>query len=548
MYIEKERYQKFFLNFSFFPFTLCFFLFSLFLSSFFFKILQNRHKLTFFFLQKICVIEIYFVPLQRELGTPIFEMYMKRLTNILFLAVVSLVAVAQSAAPGVFLMHPGTESASISTLVVNARTGDILDSYNPDLVLTPASCTKLLTTCTALELLGADFRFSTYLESPALVVNGVLEGDLFIRGTGDPTLGSRRVGDPLFLRRWVSALRRQGISRIAGRIVADLSFFDDDATNPDWQWEDMGNYYAPGISAIAYLDNTMVLNLRSGAIGQTVEVVSTNPVYPGLEFVNAVKAGPISYDDAYVRGVPFSNTRYLRGRVPANRETFGLKGDLPNPGWLLAMHLKSALADSGIVVDGEAAWTLDPDTLPHRVLYEYKSEPLSEIVKETNIESNNLYAEQVFRYLGSRVGTPATIEGSLGVERQCWTNRGVDLKTAIINDGCGLAYNNAVSARQYVSLLTYMRKKSKSWDAFYESLPISGETGTLKGLLRETPLHGRVHAKSGTIAHVKSYAGYIEAPDGETYTFAILVNHAACKSRVTTKLIGDYLLAVLEEN
>lgn len=471
---------------------------------------------------------------------------MKKLTNILFLAVVSLVAVAQSSAPGVFLMHPGTESASISTLVVNARTGDILDSYNPDLVLTPASCTKLLTTCTALELLGADFRFSTYLESGAPVVNGVLQGDLFIRGTGDPTLGSRRVGDPLFLRRWVSALRRQGINHINGRIVADLSWFDDDAANPDWQWEDMGNYYAPGISAIAYLDNTMVLNLRSGVIGEGVEVVSTNPVYPGLEFVNAIKAAPISYDDAYVRGVPFSNTRYLRGRVPANRETFGLKGDLPNPGLLLAIHLKSALLDSGIVVDGEASWTLDPDTLPRRVLYEYQSEPLSEIVKETNMESNNLYAEQLFRYLGSRIGTPATIEGSLSVERQCWTNRGVDLRAAILHDGCGLAYNNAISARQFVGLLQYMQKRSKSWEAFYESLPVSGESGTLKSLLKDTPLQGRVHAKSGTIAHVKSYAGYIEAPNGDTYIFAVILNHTACKSRVSQNLIGKYLLEVFE--
>ena len=153
----------------------------------------------------------------------------------------------------------------------------------------------------------------------------------------------------------------------------------------------------------------------------------------------------------------------------------------------------------------------------------------------------------MFRYVGSKQGTPATIDNSIDVERNCWSNRGVDLKTAIIHDGCGLSANNAISARQFVSLLTYMREKSKNWDAFYASLPVSGESGTLKVLLAKTPLHGRVHAKSGTISHVRSYAGYIECPNGEVYTFAIIVNKSSCNSRVTREQIEKYLLAVCEE-
>ena len=472
----------------------------------------------------------------------------KSVLTMLLSAVVSVVGLAaEGSAAKVFQEKDGTKNASISALVVNARTGKVVDQFNPDMVLAPASCTKLLSTCTALELLGADFKFPTTLEVQDSVRGGVVNGDLFIHGTGDPTLGSRDLGNRAFLGKWVNALKRKGVTRIKGNIVADLSFLDNEATNPTWQWEDIGNYYAPGISAIAYLDNTMVINLKSTAIGEKVTILSTNPEYPDIQFENYIRGAGINYDGAVVNGVPFSNTRFLRGSIPANKEVFGLKGDLPNPGLLLAHHLRAALLDSGIVVDGSATYTFDPDTLQHVVLYTYLSEPLSEIVKVTNIDSNNLYAEQIFRYLGSRAGTPATIDNAIDVERFCWNNRGVNLKTAIIHDGCGLSANNAISASQFVSLLSYMRNKSKAWDALYASLPVSGVSGTLTALLKNTPLHGRVHAKSGTIAHVRSYAGYIECKNGETYTFAVIVNKASCKSRVTREQIERYLLAVYEK-
>lgn len=474
---------------------------------------------------------------------------------ILLLLFMAVGAQAEESCARVFQDHDGTKNASVSALVIRLSDGQVIDSYQPDLVLAPASCTKLLSTCSALELLGADFRFPTYLEctdpsalkgtSPELGEElGVIKGNLYIRGTGDPTLGSKDLGDRAFLGKWVNALKRQGVTRIQGDIVADLSFLDNEATNPTWQWEDMGNYYAPGISAIAYMDNTMVINLKSTAIGEKVTILKTNPEYPGIEFDNGIRGAGIDFDGAVVNGLPFSNTRYLRGSIPANKEVFGLKGDLPNPGLLLAYHLRAALQDSGIVVDGNVTYTFDPDTLARVLLYTHLSEPLSEIVRVTNIDSNNLYAEQLFRYIGSRMGTPGTIDNSIDVERNCWKARGVDLKTAIIHDGCGLSPNNAISARQFVSLLTYMRNQSKQWDALYASLPVSGESGTLKVLLQKTPLQGRVHAKSGTIAHVRSYAGYIEGADGEQYVFAVIVNKASCKSRVTRQQIEKYLLSV----
>lgn len=468
---------------------------------------------------------------------------MKKTITLLFLCAFALYLTAGSKAPGIFASNQGTKNASISALVIKAATGEVVDAYNQEKVLTPASCTKLITTCTALELLGSDYRFSTYLETCGTITDTVLNGDLYIRGTGDPTLGSSKVGNRNFMAQWINALKHKGIRRINGNVIADLSFFDEDAANPSWAWEDLGNYYAPGIFSLAYMDNTLYIQLKSGAVGTKAEVLGTTPECPELEFQNTIKCANISYDNSYSHGMPLTDIRRLTGSIPANKGTFNLRGDIPNPGLALVRDFMTRMGDSGIVVDGEATYILEKDTMPRTLLHEHKSEPLSAIIQETNITSNNQYAEQLFRFLGSRRGLPATIDQSVGVERDYWEGKGISFKTALINDGCGLARNNAVSAHTFVELLKYMQT-SKEWDTFYASLPISGTSGTLTGLLRDTPLQGLVHAKSGTLSHVKSYSGYIEMPDGEMYIFSVIVNNASCKARVTSNLIGKYLLAV----
>lgn len=160
---------------------------------------------------------------------------------------------------------------------------------------------------------------------------------------------------------------------------------------------------------------------------------------------------------------------------------------------------------------------------------------------ETNVHSNNMYAECLFRTFGSRYSLPCTIHNSADFEKDYWLRRGVDIRSARIVDGCGLAPQDALSAETLVQLLTYMYR-SKNSDAFYASLPVSGQTGTLKLLLKDTELDGKVHAKSGTIAATKNFAGYIELPNGRTWVFAVMVSFGNGKAKVIQKVIGDYLL------
>ena len=441
----------------------------------------------------------------------------------------------------ILLQHPVTATANITLLVQDLHSGEIIDSYRPKNVAPPASVMKLLPTATALETLGADYRFSTYIEYSGTIEAGVLHGDLYVRGTGDPTLGSQKVGDRNLLNRWVRAVREAGIRTIDGRVIADLSFFDADAINPGWIWEDIGNYYAPGIYALSYMDNTMNVILRSGPVGSIAEVQYTVPEVPGVQFDNHIRCTSITHDGAFVHGAAYNYTRYLTGSVPSNKGSFGVQGDLPNPGLLLVQHFTQKLEENGVKVTAEPTYQSEADEVSRTLLYTWQSPPLAEIIMETNVHSNNMYAECLFRTFGSRYSLPCTIHNSADFEKDYWLRRGVNIRSARIVDGCGLAPQDALSAETLVQLLTYMYR-SKNSDAFYASLPVSGQTGTLKLLLKDTELDGKVHAKSGTIAATKNFAGYIELPNGRTWVFAVMVSFGNGKAKVIQKVIGDYLL------
>ena len=441
----------------------------------------------------------------------------------------------------ILLQNPVTSTANITLLVQDISTGEMIDSYRAKNVAPPASVMKLLPTATALESLGADYRFNTYIEYSGHISEGVLHGNLYVRGTGDPTLGSQKTGDRNFLSKWVRAIRDAGIRVIDGQVVADLSYFDADAVNPGWIWEDIGNYYAPGIYALSYMDNTMNVVLRSGAVGSIAEVLYTVPEVPGVQFDNHIRCTDIMHDGAFVHGAAYNYTRYLTGSVPSNQGSFGVQGDLPNPGLLLVQHLSQRLEENGIKISAEPGYISEADRVSRTLLYTWQSPTLAEIIMETNIHSNNMYAESVFRTFGANYTLPCTIHNSADFEKDFWNRRGVRMHSARIVDGCGLAPQDALSAETLVQLLTYMYR-SPNKDAFYASLPVSGQTGTLRTLLAGTELEGKVHAKSGTIAATKNFAGYIELPDGRTWVFAVMVSFGNGKAKQIQKVIGDYLL------
>ena len=467
---------------------------------------------------------------------------MKKLNFIISLLLFSILTFAKSPLDGL-VNNSLLQNANISLLVRDVATNTTVCEYHSKNSVVPASTMKLVTTATALELLGADFRFQTRLEVDGKVTaDGVLNGNLYIRGGGDPTLGSEKLGDTTFLVKWVETIKNRGIRKINGRVIADAGLFDDEGVNPKWTWEDMGNYYAAGIYGISYLDNTYRLVLRSGSVGTTPTVLRVVPEIANLKIDNRLMSSSISFDSAYFYGAPHSDYRTVIGEIPANRAEFVTKGDIPNPALLLAQHFSDRLIQNDVAVRDLPTDSIDRAS-ERTTIYTHDSPPLSEIITETNVRSNNLYAECVFKYLALQNKAVATNAEAVQGIKAFWKSKGLSVDQLFMYDGSGLSPSDAVSAQFFVELLSYMQTKSLNKDVFFRSLPVAGENGTLKSFLLKTPLQGKVHAKSGTISRVKSYAGYIDNK-GKQLVFALLINNPNGSSKAVTRKMEEFLLQV----
>ncbi|MCB0581242.1 MAG: D-alanyl-D-alanine carboxypeptidase/D-alanyl-D-alanine-endopeptidase, partial [Phaeodactylibacter sp.] len=306
---------------------------------------------------------------------------------------------AYQAAANRLAAEPSLKNGSLSISVVDVESGKLLASYEPERSLSPASNLKVLTTASALALLGPDYRFQTQLEyDGALSAEGQLSGNLYLTGYGDPTLGSPLLegATPLepLMERLRMAVQQAGIRRIDGAVSGDASAFGSNSSEGSWQWEDMGNYYGAGAWALNLHENLHYLHFQQqGQLGAIPPIVGAEPEIPGLQFVNeVVSAARGTGDNAYIFGAPYQFNRYVRGTIPVGTGIFTIKGSIPDPPLLAAQRLRQSLAKVGIIASA-ASSRLDGQPGERRQLYTHYSPPLSLIVKRANMESVNLYCE-----------------------------------------------------------------------------------------------------------------------------------------------------------
>jgi len=476
--------------------------------------------------------------------------YLFPLFFVLFFSL-SLVQISAQTAVENFVNHDLLRNATISLLVRDLDTGETVAEYRANNSAIPASTLKLITSATALELLGPNYRFRTQLQiSGTIDENGVLNGNLYIFGGGDPTLGSARVpNNREFLSGWSREIRRAGIRRINGSIVGDASLFDNEGVNPQWTWETIGNSHASGTFGISYLDNTARVHFNSGARGTTPTITRVVPEIPGLEFRNYLTSTAIGRDSANFSGAPLSNVRAIHGEIPENRPNFTSTMDIPDPALLLAQHLHNRLIADGVAIANPPSAMYQPvvGSAERQTIHTHHSLPLSWISAEINMRSNNHYSEHVFRYLALQRDQIATTNGAMRVIRNHWQQRGLPVDQLFMFDGSGLSRVNNVSAEFLVQLLEYMQTQSEVSDEFFESLPVGGKSGTIARIFARAPLGGNTHAKSGSLRRIRGYAGYIKLQD-RNLTFAVLVNHFNAPPAQIVREIENFLKAVIEEN
>lgn len=417
-----------------------------------------------------------------------------------------------------FLQNKTLSHAAIGLKAVDLTTGKTIVSHNAQAALIPASNMKMITTATALDVLGEHFCFETPLLYDGNIENETLTGNLYIEGNGDPTLGSEYTRDDktLFLKIWLQALREAGIKHIKGDIIVLDQLYGYEGVSPKWLWEDMGNSYAPGIYGISVFDNMCRIYVRSSGSGSSPEILYTDPLID-LSLTNELKASGSSSNESYVFGLPFSDKRRLYGNIPSNRASLAVLSDIPDPGLYLARYFRSYLQNNGIETDGLATtYRLHPK-LPQagEKIALAVSPDLASIVRTVNVRSNNHYAEHLYKRL--------TIVNALDIPAY-WKTKGLDADALFMSDGSGLSPSNAVSAGFILDILTYMDKKYGRRGAFFKSLPLAGKEGTVTSLLKNTSLEGKAHLKSGSFTHVQSYSGYVEKGN-KLYAVSLIINN-----------------------
>ena len=416
--------------------------------------------------------------------------------------------------------------ALVSIYVVRMDTGEVIMDQNSELSLIPASCMKIATTGAALHLLGVEGRFETKLEYDGFIDSQkTLHGNIYIRGGGDPCLGSDRIAGNLSWEKqievWADAVQKLGLQRIEGRVIGDATKWEKALAAPSWSWEDLGNYYGAGASALSFHENAYSLFFRPGEkVGDDAPILYTDPPTSLLAFQNEVKTGPEgSGDQAWIFASEFSSIQFVRGTIPAAVHEFVIKGAILNPALTCSDLLMQGLRKRKISVGGGSLKERKEKTLFHTT----SSPTIKEIVYWTNQKSINLYAEHLLKALGEKLyGEGSTASGARAVSA-FWKSQQLDLEGFNIADGSGLSRKNLVTAKQFVGMLLKM-KESEYFPYFFESLPQKNSA---------------IRAKSGSMSLIKGYVGYMG-----NLAFAVLVNQCLDAKLMNEKI--ESLLAELE--
>jgi serine-type D-Ala-D-Ala carboxypeptidase/endopeptidase (penicillin-binding protein 4) len=447
---------------------------------------------------------------------------------LLFLNV--LISVAQQkveANLNALLSQPEYKNATVGIQVEDVATGEILFQLNGEKLMIPASTMKLVTSAAALEILGTEYRFTTKIGFTGKILDKKLEGNLVVIGGGDPALGSdffrNEYENPHFLDVWAQKIKAVGISEINGDLILDGSLYDNEKIPTTWIWEDIGNYYGAGASALTVYDNLFRISFFSPEkAGTPTRIISIKPEMQGLEIINRVLSSEVNSDLAYVFGSPLDSKREITGTIPKNKKSFTIKAAVHQPEVLLARDFLLHLAKAGVFVKGEVKFEkVAPEQF--QAVYIQESPTLAEIIKVLNHESVNLFAEHFVKQIAAEKTGIGNRKTGIEIIQDHWKSKGINTGF-FMEDGSGLSHFNAISPAHFTSLLNYMFNSNINKNDFYASLPGIGD-GTLSGFNSKNFPQKALKAKSGSMSRVRCYAGYLLADSGQTLSFSIMFNH-----------------------
>ncbi len=433
-----------------------------------------------------------------------------------------------------FLNDSSLLHASVGIIIADDSLENVIYEYNPNMSLVPASVLKLVTTATAMEVLGGGMSFKTTLQHTGSVKAGhILDGNIIIKGGGDPTLGRDEATG--IVTRWGNAIKKLGIDSITGTIIGDASIYEDELACPTWGWGELANTYSQGPSGLTFNENNFELKFNvtnKGAFWSSA--TNMKPYVPGIRFNNLSQSAGVSQLETYFLGMPYGREFDIQGYYPPGQGNSLMVGTLPDPALAAAYQLDQWLNRNGIRVN-DTATTIRELKLWHKTLPGERKEILAtnsktlySIISETNLVSRNLFAEHILKHMGLRRSGIGNRQSGLNAEAGFWSSKKMDTGGLFLHDGSGVSRFNGITVKQLAFILSFMKNKTRHYDSFKNTLPEAGKTGTMRRMGKDTDAEGHVFAKSGTMSRVSSYAGYVTTLKGKTLIFAIIANNFSC--------------------
>ncbi len=446
------------------------------------------------------------------------------------------------------LDDPNIGNAFVGIHIEALDNGSVVYSRNAHKLFIPASNMKLYTTAAVLTKFGPDYKYQTLIATNGGVTDSSLNGDLIIKGFGDPSISGRLYeGDiAAVFRSWADSLRQHGVHRISGSLIGDNSFFSDDILAEGWNWDDEPFWYSAQPSALSFNDNCVDLTIQpASAIGQPVKIIP-NPDIGYLQIINrATTSVPDSSEDLHFNRERAQNVAEVSGTIPIHSEPQTESISVEKPGLYFLKTLRWILEKEGIRIAGTTV-------LQNRAvafsdtLFIHHSVPLTELIRITNKVSHNLFAEQFVKTLGAVYAGEGSFSAGAGVVADWLHSIGVAPNEFISVDGSGLSRKNYISPLGTATLLRWMYQQGH-FPEYYESLPIAGVDGSLKRRMRQTSAQGNVHAKTGYVGHVRSLSGYVKNKENRMFVFSILVNNYSVPTPYINAL-QDKICVLLSNN
>ncbi|MDF2455908.1 MAG: dacB [Cytophagaceae bacterium] len=442
----------------------------------------------------------------------------------------------------------------IGLMVQDQETGEVLVNYNAEKSYVPASNLKVVTTASALAILGEDYKYTTrgYIGGK-IDSTGLLKGNLYVVGSGDPSLGSEQVAGQSIqslLTNWIQLLSKKGIKVIKGDIVIDPTAYDANAIPDFWPWADLGNYYGAGIHGLNVSDNTLKLYFKQNRQqGSPAQFLRAEPAVQGLHYDSKVITGPTgSGDEAYIYGGPFQGNRLILGSLPPGDGEYKIKGSIPDPPLWFGYLLKQGLKNNGISFKGEVKVKSVSNQLSGADdWFQHQSPPLSELIRITNFFSINLYAESLFQQIAYVKKGKGDRNLAAHEIKQFWSSVGLDTLGWILLDGSGLSPLNAISPQQMTAVLKYMANHKRLNNTFAQALPVAGKDGTVYWFGKNTALQNNARLKSGSFTSTLCYSGYMTTKSNRKVVFSIMMNRYEGEMRAAAKKLQVILEKVIAD-